>query len=70
MTLELEGKNELTGGSGGAGGRKAAEVVVASDDAKLTIQGKEGSSLSANGGAGTGESDNYDGYGIRAENWI
>ena len=66
VTLELDGKNELTGGSGYTGGRKAAGVVVASDDAKLTIQGKEGSSLSATGGAGTGESDNYDGYGIRA----
>ena len=66
VTLELDGKNELTGGSGYTGGRKAAGVVVASDDAKLTIQGKEGSSLSATGGAGTGENDNYDGYGIRA----
>lgn len=66
VTLELDGKNELKGGSGYTGGRKAAGVVVASDDAKLTIQGKEGSSLSATGGAGTGESDNYDGYGIRA----
>lgn len=66
VTLELDGKNELTGGSGYTGGRKAAGVFVASDDAKLTIQGKEGSSLSATGGAGTGESDNYDGYGIRA----
>ena len=66
VTLELDGKNELTGGSWYTGGRKAAGVVVASDDAKLTIQGKEGSSLSATGGAGTGESDNYDGYGIRA----
>ena len=66
VTLELDGKNELTGGSEYTGGRKAAGVVVASDDAKLTIQGKEGSSLSATGGAGTGESDNYDGYGIRA----
>ncbi len=53
VTLELDGKNELTGGSGYTGGRKAAGVVVASDDAKLTIQGKEGSSLSATGGAGT-----------------
>ena len=66
VTLELDGKNELTGGSGYTGGRKAAGIVVASDDAKLTIQGKEGSSLSATGGAGTGESDNYGGYGIRA----
>ena len=66
VTLELDGDNELKGGSGYTGGRKAAGVVVASDDAKLTIQGKEGSSLSATGGAGTGESDNYDGYGIRA----
>ena len=66
VTLELDGKNELTGGSGYTGGQKAAGIVVASDDAKLTIQGKEGSSLSATGGAGTGESDNYGGYGIRA----
>ena len=53
VTLELDGKNELTGGSGYTGGRKAAGVVVASDDAKLTIQGKEGSSLSTTGGSGT-----------------
>ena len=32
----------------------------------MTIQGKEGSSLSATGGAGTGESDNYGGDGIKA----
>lgn len=66
VTLELEGKNELTGGSGYTGGRKAVGIIVASDDAKLTIQGKEGSSLSATGGAGTGESDNYGGDGIKA----
>ena len=30
VTLELDGKNELTGGSGYTGGRKAAGVVVAS----------------------------------------
>ena len=62
VTLELDGKNELTGGSGYTGGRKAAGVVVASDDAKLTIQGKEGSSLSATGGSG----ERYGGSGIRA----
>ena len=66
VTLELDGKNELTGGSGYTGGRKAVGIIVASDDAKLTIQGKEGSSLSATGGAGTGESDNYGGDGIKA----
>jgi len=66
VTLELDGKNELTGGSGYTGGRKAVGIIVASDDAKLTIQGKEGSSLSATGGAGTGESDNNGGDGIKA----
>ena len=64
VTLELDGKNELTGGSGYTGGRKASGIVT-SDDVKLTIQGKEGSSLSATGGAGT-ENDGYGGYGIRA----
>ena len=63
VTLELEGKNELTGGNSGAKGEKG---ISSSGKGKLTIQGKEGSSLSATGGAGTGESDNYDGYGIRA----
>ena len=49
VTLELEGKNELTGGSSGTYGTRG----IASDKGKLTIQGKEGSSLSATGGSGT-----------------
>ena len=77
VTLELDGKNELTGGSGDRGNQnRRANGILATGGwdqygssvpgGKLTIQGKEGSSLSATGGAGTGESDNYDGYGIRA----
>ena len=49
VTLELEGKNELTGGNSGGLGTRG----IASDKGKLTIQGKEGSSLSATGGSGT-----------------
>ena len=49
VTLELEGKNELTGGSSGTYGTRG----ITSDKGKLTIQGKEGSSLSATGGSGT-----------------
>lgn len=49
VTLELEGKNELTGGNSGAYGTRG----ITSDKGKLTIQGKEGSSLSATGGSGT-----------------
>lgn len=49
VTLELEGKNELTGGSSGDFGTRG----ITSDKGKLTIQGKEGSSLSATGGSGT-----------------
>ena len=50
VTLELEGKNELTGGSSGANGEKG---ISSSGKGKLTIQGKEGSSLSTTGGSGT-----------------
>ena len=49
VTLELDGKNELTGGSSGAHGARG----ITSGKGKLTIQGKEGSSLSATGGSGT-----------------
>lgn len=49
VTLELEGKNELTGGNSGTYGTRG----ITSDKGKLTIQGKEGSSLSATGGSGT-----------------
>ena len=49
VTLELEGKNELTGGNSGGLGTRG----IASDKGKLTIQGKEGSSLSTTGGSGT-----------------
>ena len=49
VTLELDGKNELKGGSSGTYGTRG----IASDKGKLTIQGKEGSSLSATGGSGT-----------------
>ena len=60
VTLELDGKNELTGGS--ASSRKGNGICVSggSDQygsslpgGKLTIQGKEGSSLSATGGSDT-----------------
>ena len=50
VTLELEGKNELTGGNSGANGEKG---ISSSGKGKLTIQGKEGSSLSTTGGSGT-----------------
>ena len=49
VTLELEGKNELTGGNSGNFGTRG----ITSDKGKLTIQGKEGSSLSTTGGSGT-----------------
>ena len=49
VTLELEGKNELTGGNSGDYGTRG----ISSGKGKLTIQGKEGSSLSATGGSGT-----------------
>ena len=49
VTLELDGKNELKGGSSGTNGTRG----ITSGKGKLTIQGKEGSSLSATGGSGT-----------------
>ena len=71
VTLELEGKNELKGGS--ASLRKGSGIYAADESesqydsvytGKLTIQGKEGSSLSATGGLGTDKGGN----GIRAGN--
>ena len=56
VKLELEGKNELTGGSSGNSGISVSEVWNGNANVpggKLTIQGKEGSSLSATGGSGT-----------------
>ena len=49
VKLELDGKNELTGGNSGDYGERG----ISSGKGKLTIQGKEGSSLSATGGSGT-----------------
>ena len=49
VTLELDGKNELTGGNSGDFGTRG----ITSGKGKLTIQGKEGSSLSTTGGSGT-----------------
>lgn len=65
VKLELEGKNELTGGSSGNSGISVSEVWNGHDNGpggKLTIQGKEGSSLSATGGSG----EKYGGSGIKA----
>ena len=65
VKLELEGKNELTGGSSGNSGISVSEVWNGNANVpggKLTIQGKEGSSLSATGGSG----EKYGGSGIRA----
>ena len=68
VKLELEGKNELTGGSTSSGkgsGIRVSEVWNGNANVpggKLTIQGKEGSSLSATGGSG----ERYGGSGIRA----
>ena len=78
VTLALEGKNELTGGSGDRGNQnRRANGILATGGwdqygssvpgGKLTIQGKEGSSLSATGGAGTTEDYKYGGNGIKAE---
>ena len=78
VTLELEGKNELTGGNGDRGNQnRRANGILATGGwdqygssvpgGKLTIQGKEGSSLSATGGAGTTEDYKYGGNGIEAE---
>ena len=50
VMLELEGKNELTGGSSDDYGKSG---ISSSGKGKLTIQGKEGSSLSATGGSST-----------------
>ena len=50
VTLELDGKNELTGGNSGGYGERG---ISSSGKGKLTIQGKEGSSLSTTGGSGT-----------------
>ena len=52
VTLELDGKNELTGGNSGGYGY-GERGISSSGKGKLTIQGKEGSSLSATGGSGT-----------------
>lgn len=49
VTLKLDGKNELKGGSSGTHGTRG----ITSGKGKLTIQGKEGSSLSTTGGSGT-----------------
>ena len=65
VKLELEGKNELTGGSSGNSGISVSGVWnghASVPGGKLTIQGKEGSSLSATGGSG----ERYGGSGIRA----
>ena len=78
VTLELDGKNELTGGSGDRDNQnRRANGILATGGwdqygssvpgGKLTIQGKEGSSLSATGGAGTTEDYKYGGNGIEAE---
>lgn len=78
VTLELDGKNELTGGSGDRGNQnRRANGILATGGwdqygssvpgGKLTIRGKEGSSLSATGGAGTTEDYKYGGDGIKAE---
>ena len=57
VTLELEGKNELTGGSGtfkGTYGDQKGYGIDATKNSSLTIKGNEGSSLTANGGSGGG----------------
>ena len=73
VTLELEGKTELKGGSTSSG--KGSGILVSESwneygssvpGGKLTIQGKEGSSLSATGGSDMGKTYNS-GYGIKAE---
>ena len=66
VTLELEGKNELTGGSGtfkGTYGDQKGYGIDATKNSSLTIKGNEGSSLTANGGAGGG----YGIYGYNLE---
>ena len=57
VTLELEGKNELTSGSGtfkGTYGDQKGYGIDATKNSSLTIKGNEGSSLTANGGSGGG----------------
>lgn len=73
VTLELDGKNELTGGSTSSGKGSGIHASGGWDQygssvpgGKLTIQGKEGSSLSATGGSDMGNTYNR-GQGIRAE---
>ena len=66
VTLELEGKNELTGGSGtfkGTYGDQKGYGIDATKNSSLTIKGNEGSSLTANGGSG---GDSSGGTGIFA----
>ena len=72
VTLELDGKNELTGGSTSSGKGSGIRVDGGWNEygsslpgGKLTIQGKEGSSLSATGGSDMGKTSNS-GYGILA----
>ena len=72
VTLELDGKNELTGGSTSSGKGDGIRVTESWNQyggsvpgGKLTIQGKEGSSLSATGGSDMGKTSNR-GYGILA----
>lgn len=55
VTLELKGKNELTGGS--SGDKDGGDGISSSGKGKLTIQGEEGSSLSATGGSSTYSDD-------------
>ena len=54
VMLELKGKNELTGGSSGD---QDGGDGISSGRGKLTIQGEEGSSLSATGGSSTYSGD-------------
>ena len=54
VKLELDGKNELTGGSSGD---QDGGDGISSSSGKLTIQGEEGSSLSATGGSSTYSGD-------------
>lgn len=55
VKLELDGKNELTVGNSGDYGKRG---ISSSGKGKLTIQGKEGSSLSATGGVETEKDSN------------
>ena len=72
VTLELKGKNELTGGSS-SGDQGGGDGISSSGKGKLTIQGKEGSSLSATGGSSTYSGDSSvisGGEGISASNGL